>query len=89
MQAILQTQDNVLSNTNEGLLINLNEKTLNKLINIEDYFKRDENFEYDFIMSEVHKYVDNRSNKYLSNTTCEKVWKWVQQEKVKWFRILV
>lgn len=89
MQVILQTRDNVLSDTNEGLLVTLNERTLKKLIDVEDYSTRDEDYQYDFIMNEIRKYVDNRNNKYLSNTTCEKIWQWVQEEKVKWFKILM
>lgn len=74
---------------NEGLKVTLNERTLDKLINVDSYEKLAEDYQYDFIMNDVRKYVDNRSNKYLSNTTCEKIWQWVQQEKVKWFSILI
>lgn len=89
MQVILQTRDNVQDGMNEGLKVTLNERTLDKLINVDSYEKLAEDYQYDFIMNDVRKYVDNRSNKYLSNTTCEKIWQWVQQEKVKWFSILI
>lgn len=89
MQVILQTHDNVQNGMNEGLKVTLNERTLDKLINTDSYEKLADDYQYDIIMNDVRKYVDNGSNKYLSNTTCEKIWQWVQSEKVKWFRILV
>ena len=87
MQVILQTSANVYNESNEGLVITINQKAIKRLNDIYDMNQRDKDCDYDFVMNEVRKYVDNRSNTYLSDTACSKVWDWVQAENVKWFRI--
>lgn len=75
MQVIFSTNYDITSSKN-NLVVTISKKALGRY-NYELEFNPSLSAE-EFFINDVKRYVNNRSNKYLSNTACSKINNWLQ-----------